>query len=154
MIGSKKLEISIEKSFLFEVRLDTNGTIKTARTDEEISTRSSTGLSYLIITSIYIGLINLLRTDPNTQLLFCVDEIGKLSKVNTGKLINLFSRYNIVMYSALPDASADLLKHYPNAYNIISTGSHSRMYKLYGEESRITTESKIEKLLTSNNGEA
>lgn len=149
MIGSNKLEINVDKSFLFEVDLEDNGITKRARTDEEIETLSSTGLSYLIITAIYIGLINLLRTDPNIKLLFCVDEIGKLSKKNTGKLIGLFDIHNIVMYSALPDASAELLQYYPYAYLISETGSHSRTYKLYGNESRVTTQTKIAALMTS-----
>lgn len=149
MIGNNRLEINVDKSFAFEVELEDNGTLKRARTDEEIETLSSTGLSYLIITAIYIGLINLLRTDPDIHLLFCVDEVGKLSKNNTGKLISLFERYNISIYSALPDADAELLQYYPLAYQIIKTGNNSRQYKLYGDESRITTHSKITNLINN-----
>jgi hypothetical protein len=148
IIGTNKLEIDVDKSFMFEVTLEDNGALKTARTDDEIETLSSTGLSYLIITAIYIGLINLLRTDPTVHLLFCVDEIGKLSKKNTGKLIALFEEHNIHMYSALPDASADLLQFYPYAYLINDVGDNSRIYQLYGEESRITTHSKVSDLVS------
>jgi hypothetical protein len=147
MIGSNRLEIDVDKSFQFEVRLENKGETKTARTDDEIEALSSTGLSYLIITAIYIGLINLLRTDAKIHLHFCVDEIGKLSKINTGKLIGLFSEHNITMISALPDSTADLLQYYPYAYEIIETGSHSRVYKLYGDDSRVTPEDKVRKLL-------
>lgn len=148
VIGTNRLQIDVDKSFKFEVILEHEGVLKTAKTDDEIETLSSTGLSYLIITAIYIGLINLLRTDPNAHLLFCVDEIGKLSKKNTGKLISLFEEHNIYMYSALPDAAADMIQHYPFAYNILSTGSNTRIYQLYCEESRITTHSKISDLVT------
>jgi hypothetical protein len=136
---------------MFEVVLEDSGSIKTARTDEEIETLSSTGLSYLIITAVYIGLINLLRTDASAHLLFCVDEIGKLSKNNTGKLISLFQEHNIYMFSALPDASAELLHHYPYAYHIEAVASHTRVYQLYGEESRITTKHKINELVNDIN---
>jgi len=147
MIGSNKLEIDVDKSFQFEVRLENKGETKTARTDEEIEALSSTGLSYLIIIAIYIGLINLLRTDDKINLLFCIDEIGKLSKINTGKLIALFNVHNITMFSALPDATADLLQYYPYAYEIIAINSNSRVYKLYGDESRVTPEAKVRELL-------
>lgn len=149
MIGKDKLQIDVDKSFLFEVILNENGKIKIARTDDEIESLSSKGLSYLITVAIYIGLINLLRTDPNIHLLFCIDEIGKLSKVNTGKLIALFEEYNIIMFSALPDTDAEILQHYPYAYNIIETGPNSRKYKTYGPESRITTETKINGLISN-----
>lgn len=148
VIGTNKLVINLDTSFSFEVILEDNGTLKTARTDDEIETLSSTGLSYLIITAIYIGLINLLRTDPDIHLLFCVDEIGKLSKNNTGKLISLFDEHNICIFSALPDASAELIQHYPYAYNILDIGANSRIYQLYGEESRITTHSKVTDLVS------
>ena len=148
MIGSEKLHIDVDKSFQFEVVLADNGKIKRARTDEEIELLSSTGLSYLIITAIYIGLINLLRTDPNINLLFCVDEIGKLSKENTGKLIALFEEHRISMFSALPDASPELLQHYPYAYEIEKNGANSRTYSLYGGGSRISTTDKINTLLS------
>jgi hypothetical protein len=155
MIGSQKLQVNIDTSFLFEVLLVDNGKQKIARTDEEIEILSSNGLSYLIITAIYIGLINLLRTDPKIYLLFCVDEIGKLSQQNTGKLITLFEEHNITIFSALPDASPELLKHYPYAYQIDKTGSNSRTYSLYGENSRVSIDDKINKLLLNkNNGDA
>lgn len=151
IIGTSSLNIDVDKSFMFEVVLEDSGSIKTARTDEEIETLSSTGLSYLIITAVYIGLINLLRTDASAHLLFCVDEIGKLSKNNTGKLISLFQEHNIYMFSALPDASAELLHHYPYAYHIEAVASHTRVYQLYGEESRITTKHKINELVNDIN---
>ena len=147
MIGSNKLQVDVDKSFLFEVELEKDGEYKRARTDSEIEGLSSTGLSYLIIVAIYIGLINLLRTDPDVSLHFCVDEIGKLSNINTSKLIKLFEEHNIIIFSALPDSTPELLQHYPYAYFIKETGSHSRLYQLYGEESRITTQSKIASLI-------
>jgi hypothetical protein len=149
MIGTQKLQVEVDKSFLFEVELKDNGVLKRARTDEEIETLSSTGLSYLIIIAIYIGLINLLRTDQNVNLLFCVDEVGKLSKKNTGKLIALFEEHNITIYSALPDSSAELLQHYPLAYEIEVVNSHTRIYRLYGDDSRITTQEKLKNLLAN-----
>jgi hypothetical protein len=154
MIGGEKLQVNIDRSFLFEVELDDNGKRKRARSNSEIEALSSTGLNYLIVTAIHLGLINLLRTDPKIKLTCCIDEIGKLSNINVNKLIDLLHELNIVAYSALPNVTPELLKNYPYAYNIVKTGPNAREYHLYTEESRVPTENKILDLLAADNKES
>lgn len=153
MVGHEKLQVNIDRSFLFEVELDDNGKRKKARSNSEIEALSSTGLNYLIVTAIHLGLINLLRTDPEIKLTCCIDEIGKLSNINVNKLIDLLRELNIVAYSALPNATPELLKNYPYAYNIHKTGPNAREYHLYTEDSRVPTENKIRDLLAADNKE-
>ena len=147
MLGSKSLSVDVEKSFQFEVILNEDGKEKIAKTDDEIESISSNGTSYLVILSLYIGLINMMRSDNGVQLHFCIDELGRIDTDSSGKLIEILDKQNIKMFSALPVESAELLQHYPNCYMIQSTGANKRRYSLYGPDSKVTIHDKLASVL-------
>lgn len=147
MLGSKSLSVDVEKSFQFEIILNEDGKEKIAKTDDEIENISSNGTSYLVILSLYIGLINMMRTDNGVQLHFCIDELGRIDTDSSGKLIEILDKQNIKMFSALPVESAELLQHYPNCYMIESTGANKRRYSLYGPDSKVTIHDKLASVL-------
>ena len=150
MLGTKTLVIDVERSFKFEVKLTEDGRIKTAKTDDEIENISSNGTSYIIILSLYIGLINMIRKpESGVQLQFCIDELGRVDTASSGKLIEILDSQNIKMFSALPIESSDLLQHYPNCYMIEAEpkSANRRVYKLYSDDSKTTTQSKLDKVL-------
>tara|TARA_R110002124_G_scaffold67546_2_gene183417 strand:- start:138458 stop:142159 length:3702 start_codon:yes stop_codon:yes gene_type:complete len=147
MLGSKTLSVDVEKSFQFEIILNEDGKEKIAKTDDEIENISSNGTSYLVILSLYIGLINMMRTDNGVQLHFCIDELGRIDTDSSGKLIEILDKQNIKMFSALPVESAELLQHYPNCYMIESVGANKRRYSLYGPDSKVTIHDKLASVL-------
>jgi len=147
MLGSKSLSVDVEKSFQFEIILNEDGKEKIAKTDDEIENISSNGTSYLVILSLYVGLINMMRTDNSVQLHFCIDELGRIDTDSSGKLIEILDKQNIKMFSALPVESAELLQHYPNCYMIESIGVNKRRYSLYGPDSKVTIHDKLASVL-------
>ena len=148
MLGSKTLVIDVARSFKFEVSLIEDGNPKTARTDDEIESISSNGTSYIIILSLYIGLINMIRKpESGVQLQFCIDELGRVDTESSGKLIEILDSQQIKMFSALPIQSADLLQHYPYCYMITSTPSNQRKYNLYSDISKTPTSNLLTKAL-------
>lgn len=147
MLGSKSLSIDVEKSFQFEMLLREDGVEKVAKTDDECENISSNGTSYLIIVSLYIGLINMMRSDSNVTIHLIIDELGRIDTATSGQLIKILEQQNIRLFSALPVESAELLQYYPDCYMIESTGANRRRYSLYGPEAKVTVQDSLEAVL-------
>tara|TARA_B110000211_G_C14085221_1_gene556393 strand:- start:3670 stop:4317 length:648 start_codon:yes stop_codon:yes gene_type:complete len=105
LLNTHKPVIDVAKYFEFTVDYMDGETHKMATNDEEIAELSSNGLTYLIIVSIYIGLINLMRSDTNVKLAFCVDEFDKIDSENSILLIKLFDEQGIRILSAQPSGN-------------------------------------------------
>ncbi len=147
LLNTHKPVIDIAKYFEFTVDYMDGETPKMATNDQEIAELSSNGLTYLIIVSIYIGLINLMRSDTNVKLAFCVDEFDKIDAENSKLLIKLFDEQGIRILSAQPSGKGDILQYYQHCYQIESKNGHKRVYREYSADSINSTESKLTELL-------
>lgn len=147
LLNAHKPVIDIAKYFEFTVDYMDGETSKMATNDQEIAELSSNGLTYLIIVSIYIGLINLMRSDTNVKLAFCVDEFDKIDAENSKLLIKLFDEQGIRILSAQPSGKGDILQYYQHCYQIESQNGHKRVYREYSADSINSTESKLTELL-------
>lgn len=147
LLNTHKPVIDIAKYFEFTVDYMDGETPKMATNDQEIAELSSNGLTYLIIVSIYIGLINLMRSDTNVKLAFCVDEFDKIDAENSKLLIKLFDEQGIRILSAQPSGKGDILQYYQHCYQIESQNGHKRVYREYSADSINSTESKLTELL-------
>ena len=147
LLNTHKPVIDIAKYFEFTVDYMDGETHKMATNDQEIAELSSNGLTYLIIVSIYIGLINLMRSDTNVKLAFCVDEFDKIDSENSMLLIKLFDEQGIRILSAQPSGKGEILQYYQHCYQIERQSDHKRVYKEYSADSINSTESKLTELL-------
>ncbi|MFT6734641.1 MAG: hypothetical protein ACJAS9_002843 [Polaribacter sp.] len=147
LLNTHKPVIDIAKYFEFTVDYMDGETHKMATNDQEIAELSSNGLTYLIIVSIYIGLINLMRSDTNVKLAFCVDEFDKIDSENSMLLIKLFDEQGIRILSAQPSGKGEILQYYQHCYQIERKSDHKRIYKEYSADSINSTESKLTELL-------
>jgi hypothetical protein len=147
LLNTHKPVIDIAKYFEFTVDYMDGETHKMATNDQEIAELSSNGLTYLIIVSIYIGLINLMRSDTNVKLAFCVDEFDKIDSENSMLLIKLFDEQGIRILSAQPSGKGEILQYYQHCYQIERKSDYKRIYKEYSADSINSTESKLTELL-------
>ncbi len=149
LLNTHKPVIDIAKYFEFTVDYMDGETHKMATNDQEIAELSSNGLTYLIIVSIYIGLINLMRSDTNVKLAFCVDEFDKIDSENSMLLIKLFDEQGIRILSAQPSGKGEILQYYQHCYQIERQSDHKRVYKEYSADSITSTTSKLTELLAA-----
>ncbi len=111
-------KISSEYSDMFNLVFEVveNGNRKIVKSDSEMSSLSSNGMNFIIMTCLFVGLINIYRNDADVTLHWPTDELGKLKGKNILKLLNMMKENNIIMISALPDPKG--LVHFPNVYEI------------------------------------
>lgn len=109
---------TLKDLFTIDLSVVERGKVKRATSDKQLETISSTGLSYLILILILVGLVNLLRQRSKCVVLWPVDELGNFAKHNSTLLLSLLKESNIFIVSAFPDPDPMLLKHYEHAYYV------------------------------------
>ena len=109
---------TLKDLFTIDLSVVERGKVKRATSDKQLETISSTGLSYLILILILVGLVNLLRQRSKCVVLWPVDELGNFAKHNSTILLSLLKESNIFIVSAFPDPDPMLLKHYKHAYYV------------------------------------
>lgn len=109
---------TLKDLFTIDLSVVERGKVKRATSDKQLETISSTGLSYLILILILVGLVNLLRQRSKCVVLWPVDELGNFAKHNSTLLLSLLKESNIFIVSAFPDPDPMLLKHYKHAYYV------------------------------------
>lgn len=108
----------VESLFDLEITLTENGRRATVRNDRDLQEVSSTGLSFLALCSIFIGLTRLLCVDRQVAIHWPLDELGTLAPENVTLLFKMLSDNGIVILGGFPSNDLDLLKHFSHRYTI------------------------------------
>ncbi|WP_339080616.1 ATP-binding protein [Pseudomonas sp. TMP9] len=96
-----------------------NGNRRFFKKASDLKEVSSNGLSYLVLTTIFIGFINRIRGDSNTlNITWALDELKDLSAGNVFQLLALLKRNNITLVSAFPDPDPDTLSLFAHRYTV------------------------------------
>ena len=102
----------IESVFDLEVSLRQNGQAVTVTRSADLENVSSTGLSYLILCSIFAGITRMLCPDRQINLHWPMDELGTLAAENISRLFVMLNEYNIIMVGGFPTTDPLLLQHF------------------------------------------
>lgn len=113
-----KKESSLSAVFDLEISLKENGRPVTVRRNVDLEEVSSTGLSYLVLCSIFAGLSRMLCQDRRVNIHWPMDELGTLHSENIPRLFKLLDHYNIVMVGGFPTTDPVLLQHFENHHEI------------------------------------
>jgi len=103
---------NIEAVFDLEISLRENGRQVSVTRNADLENVSSTGLSYLILCSIFAGITRMLCRDNHVKIHWPVDELGTLAAENIAKLFIMLDQYNIVMVGGFPSTDPLLLQHF------------------------------------------
>lgn len=117
--GKGRLEAKLVKLLELEIEVSENGIKKCAKRTDELQHISSNGLSYLILSVIFIALINMIRKDQPITIIWPMDELKDLHDCNIEPLLTVLSNNNIHVLSAFPTADPNLLALFSNAYQLI-----------------------------------
>ncbi|MBL4575575.1 MAG: ATP-binding protein [Opitutaceae bacterium] len=89
----------------FSVDLMENGNSKHITSEQGLKNPSSNGLSYLILIVVFLGFIDMHRSDKSVSLSWSLDELGNIDEENTRALLKLLSDRNVFLVSACPHLS-------------------------------------------------
>lgn len=108
----------IESVFDLEILLRENGRPLKATTRADLENASSTGLSYLILCTIFAGISRMLCREPNVAVHWPMDELGTLAPENISRLFMLLDEHNIVMVGGFPSTDQHLLQHFKEHHQV------------------------------------
>lgn len=77
-----------------------------ARTD--LTDISSNGVSYLVLTTILVGFVNMVRGKAPLHVVWALDELGNIDAFNTRRLLDMLRENHITLVAATPAASASV----------------------------------------------
>jgi len=112
------MEKGIESVFDLEISLRQNDQLVTVTRGVDLENVSSTGLSYLILCSIFSGLTRMLCPNREINLHWPMDELGTLASENISRLFALLNDNNIVMVGGFPTTDPLLLQHFKYHHEI------------------------------------
>ena len=69
---------------------------------------SSNGVSYLVLTTILVGFVNMVRGNAPVHIVWALDELGNIDADNSRKLLDMLGENNITLIAATPSASASI----------------------------------------------
>lgn len=132
------MEKGIESVFDLEISLRQNDQLVTVTRGVDLENASSTGLSYLILCSIFAGLTRMLCPNMGINLHWPMDELGTLASENISRLFALLNENNIVMVGGFPTTDPLLLQHFEY---------HHEIKKGYGLIELVLSEDKLSRII-------
>jgi len=118
ILQSSKAKPSIETLFDLVVSLTENSNRVHAKSSRELEAASSTGLSYLILLSIFAGMTRMLCKDKTVNIHWPVDELGTIDAENIGRLFKMLDEHGIIMVSGFPTTNPQFLRHFKERHEV------------------------------------
>lgn len=118
VLSRSALRDSMDSVFDLNITLVENGRFVVAKTSADMARWSSTGLSFLVLLSIYAGISRMLCPDREVNLHWPVDELGVLSPENVTSLFRMLDQQGIVMAGGFPTSERALMQHFKNHHGV------------------------------------
>ena len=117
-LRSARVRNDVESMVDMSLCLRENDRLVTIRNDNDFLNASSTGLTYLAIMAVFIGMTRYLAPDLSTRITWPIDELGTLSPNNISRLASMLEKQNVTMISACPKLDHGLRKFFENKLSI------------------------------------
>ncbi len=133
-LSDAKVKESVESMIDMRLEMKENGRQVVIRTDADFLSASSTGLTYLAIMTVFMGLTRYLCPDFNTRITWPIDELATLSPNNISHLADMLEANNLTMISACPKLDRSLRKFFENKISLKQGRIHT--YETSGSEAK------------------
>ena len=117
-LSDAKVKESVESMIDMRLEMKENDRQVVIRTDADFLSASSTGLTYLAIMTVFMGLTRYLCPDLNTRITWPIDELATLSPNNISHLADMLEANNLTMISACPKLDRSLRKFFENKISL------------------------------------
>lgn len=111
-LSDARVKESVESMIDLRLEMKENGRHVVIRTDADFLDASSTGLTYLAIMTVFMGLTRYLCPDFNVRITWPIDELATLSFENISRLADMLEKNNLTMISACPKLDRGLRKFF------------------------------------------
>ena len=118
ILHRSEINKGIESVFDLEISLRENGRPVSVTRNADLENVSSTGLSYLILCSIFAGITRMLCRDHSVKIHWPMDELGTLAAENISKLFVMLDQHNIIMVGGFPTTDPLLLQHFKEHHEV------------------------------------
>ncbi len=112
----------LHKHIDFATKFTDNGRQKTARSFLDImsdgNSAASNGTSYLILITIFVGILNMMRKGRNIHFTWALDELADISPINIGYLLQMLGDNQINLISACTVASESVYSSFNKTYTL------------------------------------
>ena len=100
-----------------------NGIKRDFHAATDLADISSNGVSYLILTTILVGFINIVRGKKSVQMVWALDELGNIDSRNVRNLLEMLNDNGINLISATPNADVGVRKRFKHRLRIVKDTS-------------------------------
>ncbi|WP_165725278.1 ATP-binding protein [Pseudoalteromonas sp. SA25] len=111
-LKDSRISSSIESLVDIDISMTENGRLVNIRTDADLKSISSTGISKLAVIVVFCGMTRYLCKDHNITIHWPLDELGELSDENVMLLFDFMDQNNISLFCAQPNPSVVLLRYF------------------------------------------
>lgn len=113
-----RVKDNIESMIDMRLEMKENERHVVIRTDSDFQSASSTGLTYLAIMTVFMGMTRYLCPDLKTRITWPIDELGTLSPNNISHLASMLQANNLTMISACPKLDRSLRQFFENKVSL------------------------------------
>ncbi|MBE0508436.1 MAG: ATP-binding protein, partial [Marinospirillum sp.] len=113
-----RVKENIESMIDMRLEMKENDRHVVIRTDADFLSASSTGLTYLAIMTVFMGLTRYLCPDLKTRITWPIDELATLSPNNISHLAAMLNAHNLTMISACPKLDRSLRQFFENKVSL------------------------------------
>ena len=117
-LKDSKISSSIESLVDIDISMTENGRLVNIRTDADLKSISSTGISKLAVIVVFCGMTRYLCKDHNITIHWPLDELGELSDENVMLLFDFMDQNNISLFCAQPNPSVVLLRYFTSKNHV------------------------------------
>ncbi|MDT8878358.1 ATP-binding protein [Halomonas saccharevitans] len=120
--AAKMATFDLKNLVSIEIQFREQGRLVPIRRDEDMKKASSEGLSNIAILILFSGLTRYLCRDPQVNITWPIDELGKLDPKNVAKIFRMMADYNITLLCAQPKLHSDVQRHFTQKVSLSKDG--------------------------------
>lgn len=129
VLKSQELDVNIAEQFEISITVNDQGHQKTTSSDKELADISSNGMSTLVITTLYLALLQQVRnSDVACQVTLALDEVGAIAPENLRALQRCLEALGVVLVSAAPKAEPEVVALFDRSFTITPDKRNGRRY--------------------------
>ena len=114
-----------------------NGHRRDFASTTNLSDISSNGVSYLILTIILVGFLNMIRGEGRrVRIVWALDELSNIDATNTRRLLDMLRENDITLVAATPSSEADVRRHFDYQMKMVKTMNEPRLAYVTGSNAR------------------
>lgn len=106
--GGEGITANLRNQVRIEGHVVENGNRREFSANTDLGEISSNGVSYLILTIILVGFVNMVRGKEPLHMVWALDELGSIDSYNTRRLLDMLRENNITLIAATPSSEASV----------------------------------------------